>query len=249
MIDVSVVVTFHNEKILAHQTLSSISRARKHAESHGLATELVAVFDRADMETEAVVRNHPDFLHQSCAINVDNGDAGTSRNDGVKIARGNIICIADGDDYFSQNWLERSAHCLKALGNKTILHPEIVVSFGDTHSYHRQIDQSDPTYNVAGLFSYNYWVSWASSRKETFEQCPYQRTSQAESGFGYEDWHWNCETTAAGYVHHIAKKTVGFYRRKSSGIWAAENRSSAITKPTALFDPTRVQTLFFEKCS
>ena len=241
MIDVSLIVTFHNEKILAHQTLSSIARARKYAYDHGISSELVAVLDRADKETAAIVRHHPDFLNQGRALEVDNGDAATSRNEGIRAATGNIVCIADGDDYYSENWIERSVHGLKAYGHQAIIHPEIVVTFGDSNFYHRQIDQKDPDFNAAGLLSHNYWVAWASSWKDTFERIPYQRTAPAQTGFGYEDWHWNCETIASGYVHHLAEQTVGFYRRKKQGVLASDNQSSAIIKPTALFEPLKAR--------
>ncbi|MFX4501407.1 hypothetical protein ABTA59_19545, partial [Acinetobacter baumannii] len=66
--DVSVVVPFHHEGLLAHQTLLSIEQMRHYAKQHSISSELVIVFDQADRETQRVVTHHPAFHHQALSL-------------------------------------------------------------------------------------------------------------------------------------------------------------------------------------
>lgn len=235
MPDISLIINFHDEKILAHQTLSCIGRMRKYAAEHGVSSEVVAVLDRPDPETEAVVCGHPVMLNDGRTIKVNNGDLGLSRNDGVSASKSEIVSIMDGDDYYSKNWAERSVFYIRYHGNKTIIHPEIVVSFGTVNNFCRQVDIEDDIYDPSGLMAYNYWASWTSSRKETYKDIPYCDIPKISSGFGYEDWHWNCETVAAGYEHRLGAKTVAFYRRKGKSMLVNYTQSNVTIRETALF--------------
>jgi glycosyltransferase involved in cell wall biosynthesis len=224
-------------------TLASIARMRRHAARQGLSTELVMVLDRADSETEAVVRAHPECNDHAQVVAANYGQLGLSRNAGVRASQGRIICIVDGDDYFGENWIEHAVDALGRFGDRAIVRPEMVVSFGAYNHYAWQVDQKDAAFDVAGLLCYNYWTSWSASRRETYERIPYQSTNAVATGFGYEDWHWNCETIAGGYEHRTVEKTVAFYRRKKGGLLAVEAQSFAIIRASALFEPKRAQAL------
>ncbi|MDR3490294.1 MAG: glycosyltransferase family A protein [Bradyrhizobium sp.] len=158
-----------------------------------------------DPETKGVVRAHPALLNQARSLEVDNGDVAMSRNNGVAASTGEILCILDGDDYYSKNWIERNVYFIRKYGEDVILHPELAISFGSKIECQRNIDQTAPAYDAADLLLHNYWAVWTSSRRTTYERCPYQRRGPSTSGFGYEDWHWNCETIARGYKHRIGE--------------------------------------------
>lgn len=230
-VDVSLLVTFHAEGILAHSTLNSLERCREYAEKAGISTEYVWILGSCNQETKEVVMNHPARLGNVQIIEVDQ-DLGESRNSGISIANGTAIAILDGDDYYSTNWIERAWHYLKEYGADSIIHPEFVISFGSHSAYCRQTDQD---YDKTNLLMGNFWTSWSFALRSTYQRYPYAKTSPKETGFGYEDWHWNCEIIAHDYKHRLAPETVGFYRRKASSLVSTTVNTSAIIPPSRLF--------------
>ena len=102
-IDISAVITLHAEGILAHTTLLSIQRVREYTEQKGLRVEFVLILDRVNDETKRVVLSHPSLRKDDQIHFVDYGDLSSSRNHGIKSAKGEYIGTFDGDDYFSKN--------------------------------------------------------------------------------------------------------------------------------------------------
>jgi hypothetical protein len=235
--DVSAVVTFHREGVLAHTTLHSIERCRRYAEEAGLAVELVMTLDNADSETRRIVRNHPILRQGDIVHEVDYRDLSTCRNHAVQHARGRYIGTFDGDDYFSANWIARCVELIREEGEKRIFHPEIMVAFGAWNAYWWQVDQLEGYYRPGALLTTNYWNACAFAAKSVFERCPYHVSRVGEAGFGFEDWHWNCETIAEGLVHRLARGTARFERRKEGGsLNVAHQRVGAVIRPTRFFE-------------
>lgn len=234
-VDVSLLITFHSEGVLAHATLNSVERCRKYAETAGITTEYVWVLDAVNDETREVLMTHPAAAGNVKIVEVANCDAGPSRNVGIQVARGTAVAILDGDDYFSTNWIERAWFFLKEYGDKAILHPEFVVNFGAHSAYCWQVDQAGQYYERDGLLVNNYWTSWTFAKRSLYLACPYSVSRPLQTGFGYEDWHWNCESIAAGYEHRLVWGTVGFYRRKKVSRVTADTALGAIILPTNLF--------------
>lgn len=234
-IDVSLLITFHNEGVLAHSTLNSMERCRRFAEEAGISTEYVLVFDSCDPYTKNIILNHPASTHNAQLIEVQHCDLGASRNSGIASAAGKAIAILDGDDYFSKNWIERAWHYMCELGPSVILHPEFVVSFGTHSAYCWQVDQKGEYFNKAALLTGNFWTSWTFADRNVYESCPYVTTRASETGFGYEDWHWNCETIASGFKHQLAWGAVGFYRRKKRSLVNFTSDNGAIIPKSNLF--------------
>lgn len=235
-VDVSLLITFHCEGILAHSTLNSIEHCRKYAEAAGISTEYVWVLDAVSEETRQVLMSHPAASGNVKIVEVNHRDLGASRNSGIHAARGTAVAILDGDDYFSKNWIERAWFYLQEFGAHAILHPEFVVNFGAHSAYCWQVDQAGQYYDRDGLLVNNYWTSWTFAMRSVYLACPYSVTQPLHTGFGYEDWHWNCESIAAGYEHRLAWGAVGFYRRKKTSLVSSTTASGAIFPPTRLFD-------------
>jgi glycosyltransferase involved in cell wall biosynthesis len=235
VIDVSLLITFHSEGVLAHSTLNSIERCRIYAEAAGISTEYVWVLDAVNDETREVLMVHPAVSGNVRIMEVNHRDLGASRNSGIQVARGTAVAILDGDDYFSTNWIERAWFYLKEYGDQAILHPEFVVNFGAHAAYCWQVDQAGQYYEQDGLLVNNYWTSWTFAMRSVYLKCPYSVTRPLKTGFGYEDWHWNCESIAAGYEHRLVGGAVGFYRRKKTSLVSATTASGAIVPPTRLF--------------
>ena len=127
--DVTAIITFHREALLAHKSLLSLQRCRMAASSAGISLEVVATLDRADEETTRIVHSH---LANGCVdrvLHLDCGDLGLSRNQAVLASSGARILICDGDDYLSADFLIRCHQRAEALPGSAILHPELIVTF------------------------------------------------------------------------------------------------------------------------
>ncbi len=235
VVDVSLLITFHGEGVLAHSTLNSIERCRKYAETAGITTEYVWVLDAVNDETREVLMAHPAASGNVRIVEVTHRDAGPSRNSGIEVARGTAVAILDGDDYFSTNWIEHAWFYLREYGDQAVLHPEFVVNFGTQTAYCWQVDQAGQYFERDGLLVNNYWTSWTFAKRSVYLSCPYSATRPLQTGFGYEDWHWNCEVIAAGFEHRLALGSVGFYRRKKVSRVTSDTAFGAILSPTRLF--------------
>lgn len=235
--DVSAVITFHKEGLLAHPTLHSIERCRRYAEStRGVATEFVITLDRADDETKRVVYAHPAIRQSDAVFEVDFGDLSLCRNFAIEKSHGRYIGTFDGDDFWTKNWIARCVELIELWGENCILHPELMLAFGEWNAYWYQIDQLGESYRPGTLLTTNYWNACAFAQRKVFEECLYEESRVGQAGFGYEDWHWNCETIAKGFVHRVATETARYERRKEGGsLNVAHQRAGATIKPSRFF--------------
>ncbi|MDA8190801.1 MAG: glycosyltransferase [Gammaproteobacteria bacterium] len=232
--DISVVVTFHNENLLAKWMLEGFARTRQYAEDQGLAIEMICVLDTANEDTTAIVTNHPSLRETDTVVRVANRDLATSRNDGVRAATGEYVSIVDGDDYYSKEWLVRARARAREASDQAVVHPEYVVSFGTVHSLTKVIDQERDDYPLASCFKIHPWISTAFARAHIFRETPYTRCD-AVAGYGYEDWHWNLETVAAGHRHITAPETALYYRRKAASMLTHHVQRGVTIRPSAFF--------------
>lgn len=234
---ISAVVTFHRERELVVPTLYAIERMRLHAEAHDLRVELVMTLDGDDGQTEQAIRTHPILREGDVLHKVRLFDLSLCRNYAVQHACGEFIATLDGDDLFSENWLSAAVQTIRSHGPATITHPQWMIAFGTWHAYWEQIDQTDRRFLPETLMSLNHWNACSVARREIFIEHPYVYARAGETGFGFEDWHWNCETIAHGCVHRVAPQTFRLERRKAEGsLNVAHQQNAAILRPTAFFD-------------
>lgn len=234
---VSAVVTFHRERELANATLYAIGRMRHYAESNGLRMELVMTLDGDDAQTEQAVLSHPVLRDGDVLHRVHLRDLSLCRNYAVERAQGEFVATLDGDDLFSENWVAAAVQAIQEHGPTTIAHPQLMIAFGTWHAYWEQIDQTDARFLPQTLLSFNHWNACAVARREVFVRHPYVVARVGESGFGFEDWHWNCETIAGGCTHRVVPHTFRLERRKAEGsLNVAHQQHAAILRPSAFFD-------------
>jgi glycosyltransferase involved in cell wall biosynthesis len=241
--DISVVVTFHNENLLAKWMLEGFARTRKHAEDQGLAVEMICVLDTANEDTRAIVTNHSSLRETDTVLQVCNGDPAASRNQGIQVATGEYVCIADGDDYYSKEWLVRARTRARGASDRAVVHPEYVVSFGTVHCLTKVIDQERDLYSLASCLKIHPWVVTAFAAARIFRETPYA-ACDANAGFGYEDWHWNLETLAAGHPHITAPETALYYRRKAVSTLTRHLQNGVTVRPSAFFRSPEKWTLW-----
>ncbi|WP_454752346.1 glycosyltransferase family 2 protein [Cupriavidus necator] len=233
---ISAIMTFHGEKVLANFALLGFSRLRAAAEAAGLDVELVAVLDSADEETARIVGGHPGVRSADKVLEVANRDLASSRNDGIALASGKYIAILDGDDYYSKNWLTAALQTAEAVRGRVIVHPALTVSFGAVHCVAETFDMDHGDYPLASCMLAHPWVSCSFGLREIYVEHRYTPTRLHESGFGFEDWHWNLETVSHGIRHVTAPETALFYRRKASSMVTEMAQNGAMVRPTRFFE-------------
>lgn len=235
MTTATIIVTAHREGALAQRTLHAVALAREAARTGGIETEVVVCLDRPDGLTATVVAESPWLEKGDQVLTVDVGDLGLARNAARDRARGRSIGFLDADDYISPDWI---AKCIghPELPRQSILHPEWIVQFGSATHVYRQLAHGDGNFDQDVLLAMNPWNSCSFALAEVYRATPYAEARPGELGFGFEDWHWNCETVAKGHRHVTVHGTVHFVRRKATGsLNAAHFREGAVIPPSALF--------------
>ena len=241
-IDISAIVTFHAEGLVAHRTLLGLERVRRYANQHNIVVEFVLVLDTADAETSRIVRSSPVLREIDQILEVSIADQGASRNSGIAVARGDYLGLFDGDDYYSENWLFAALETVRKKEGLVVVHPRYVVSFGEIHTIGRLLDLDvTPGYPLANLFSVHPWVCSSFARRSVYVNFPFLRSDSAKTGFGFEDWHWNLEVLAGGARHVSAPDTAIFYRRKPTSVLTMHLQHNVLVQPSRFFDASKQQ--------
>lgn len=234
---ISAIVTFHSEGEIAQRTLQCIENVRRFTEKNSISVEIVCVLDCANQETISAVASSPFIRSKDQVIQVKNGDLGASRNSGIKVAKGGFIGIFDGDDYYTENWL-LEAHRLASTDPEIyVVHPELQVSFGSVHCVAHILDMNKtPNYPMQNCLSVHPWIACSFAAKSIYENNLYCRTDTKDTGFGFEDWHWNLETISKGARHVSAPNTAHYYRRKPTSMLTEMVALGAVIPPTDFFN-------------
>lgn len=225
--DVAIVLTVHHEGRGLVPTVRALDRSV--AAAPDLAVEIVVVRDRVDDATrDALETLHRTggFAHAASVvtIDVDNGDLSASRNDGIAATTAGHVGVLDADNLPSATWIADAHRLLAAQTEPSVVHPELIVTFGAKREVWPLIGTDDARFRAHWLSWFNTWDAFAMADRRVFERFPY-RPSTPGGGFGPEDWAWNCDTVAAGIPHLIAAGTTLFYRATDHGLAAAHHAS------------------------
>lgn len=209
-IDISIILTFHNEGIVIHKTFLSLRRMLLRLDDNNIKYEVIAHVDNGDECT----LNYIDKVKEDFKLRVflnSFGNPSASRNFSINQARGKYVCLMDGDDLFSENWLLDSYILQESTDKDTILHPEYNISFGmnEQSRFWHEKNSFDEVEDMFILFGRNRWSSGTFLRRDVALRIPY---AEATGCYGYEDWWYNCETRAAGIRHDVTPNSVEFYR-------------------------------------
>lgn len=214
-VDISVVFTFHNEGMVIYKTFLALGRMLKRLDANNVSYEIIAHIDNGDEKTEKYISN----LGKRFNIKVYRnsfGEPSQSRNYAAAKATGKYVCLMDGDDLFSENWLIDAYNIQEKSQEDIILHPEYNITFGldEQPRMWRMKDSFDLETDLIILFGRNRWCSGTFLKRSVAKKCLYEKTIGC---YGFEDWHYNCETRYKGIKHNIVPDSILFYRvRKGS---------------------------------
>lgn len=232
--DITAVINGHNEKLIAHKSIRNFFEACEYANSIGIKVEKIAILDNADQVTREQFLKFSDRFDQIHEI--DAQDLAMARNYAVQKSHGQYIAFLDGDDFWSINWLAKAYQFATEIqGENFILHSQRNIYFGVKNIIweHHNINWLDTDHLGTMLFD-NLWTALCFAPKTIFMRCPYKPT-KVGSGFGYEDWHWNCETLGQGIDHRVVPETWHFIRSKAAGLLKKHQHSKSTIRPNSLF--------------
>lgn len=226
---VTAIINGHREGLLAGPSIRSFLEAVAYARGHGLEVDPLIVLDRPDDVTTALFRENP--VGDREIVVTDYGDLGLARNRATQEARGEYVGFLDADDLWSVNWLAAAYALCRAETKPTVAHSEINVVFGGAHNFWIHADSEAPGFDPGYLGISNYWDSMSFAARRVYVDFPFARASFGE-GYGYEDWHWNCETLVAGIAHRPVTDTVHFKRRRANSLLSLCSDKDVVPWPT-----------------
>lgn len=243
MIDISVIICGHNEGRLIHRTITSVLRAVDYAKlKKNLEIEIIISLDNPSEEMFDYINNSK---YRDRFVSYTNNfiDLALSRNFAATKARGKYLAFIDGDDIFCETWLLKSFDKAENYKEECILHPEYFISFEAKNHLWKRISSVDPSFRFGSLFAYNLWdatifLNASLMKRFNFKACP------KDSGWGYEDYDFFCNTLGSDVPHLIVEETVVFVRAKSYGSMLQNYASTyRVLYRNKLFEPSILRKL------
>jgi glycosyltransferase involved in cell wall biosynthesis len=234
MTEVTAILNVHREGILAHDSLSSMIRAKAAAEAEDVGVEILVVADCPDSVTRDYLRMARSLGARVLELDVD--DLGLARNAAVAECTSRFVAFLDGDDLWGPQWLVLAHAAAMREPREVIWHPEANLYFGPVGASCWMIhpDMDDESGDWTALALHNLWTSLAFASPEIFLRVPYRATN-LEAGLGYEDWSWNAETIAKGILHRPVPGTVHLLRIRQMSLARRTSAARALPIPSALF--------------
>lgn len=230
---IAAVITAHNEGVMAGLSLKSYLDCIAHAEAGGLSVEKLIVLDRANTATRDVFADAAQY--GATVLETDFGDQGKARNAAVEQSIAKYVAFLDADDLWSYNWLLEAYRLCETDPGRIIAHPEFNWFFQGSNNIYVKADQTDPNFSYEFLRVANYWDALCLAPRCAYTDFPlYDR--DIRGGFAFEDWHWNCVTVEAGFVHRVAMDTIHFKRRRDLSQTLLASSTRALMRPTELFN-------------
>lgn len=232
--DLSIILTAHNEGILAHKTLLSLFRALDQIPEYSY--EIVVHLDRASSDTREYFSRYKSDERFRILEN-EFGDLGLSRNFAINKAKGKYIYIIDSDDLLSENTLRVALNSISNDSN-SLYHPEFVLSFGEVNELKVCRESSSRQEMAYKLLSKNLWPSSVFGRRGIFLETPYL---PSRDGIGYEDWSFNVNTIEKNIKHKVLNECILFYRRKKNDSLLSVSNAKGVMQPySSLFDISKL---------
>lgn len=126
-VKLSIIITAHDEGLMAHHTMLSVLRALEDfPESH----EIIIHIDNGDKATREYFARYEGEKGVRIYEN-DFRDAGLARNFAIKQAMGKYVSIIDADDLVSGNYFRDTVRVLDQANGEIVVHPNYCLTFKD----------------------------------------------------------------------------------------------------------------------
>lgn len=247
IVDVDINITAHKEGYYLYRTLKSVTAIREKAAENDIFTAVKINLDNADeLTTEFAYQ----YARKHANVEVFNnkfGDLSASRNFLAAKSTAEYTLFVDGDDLFTENFIVEAYQVAKAFKKPCVVSAENIVKFSneiDHIIFRCESTVENPDIKTA-LFEMNLFVSQNFVSTEIYKHVLYEPN---EGNYGFEDWHWNTKTVAAGFEFLIAPSTFFFYRQKpdDQSLLRQSVNSNTVIRKTALFAPQKFKSLYHE---
>ena len=204
---------FHRERRIGRKTANFLGHVHARLRDRGIDFNIEFVLDRPDEVTVAEITKASRLIPDSRIHLVDFANLGISRTFGVNVARADVVCFTDGDDFFSFDWFERALNYLSQGPMRVVLHTQYMVGFDQDEFIRETTESIDPAFDPLSLAVDWYWSANLAVQTEVFASAPIQPYDHT-SGFGSEDWHWSCNSLEAGIARVSLPGAAYYYRVK-----------------------------------
>lgn len=234
-IDLTVVVTAHDETAVCGPTMRAADLAVEAARARGFSVQTIIGLD-APTEATSTYFHQPHFDHWERRI-LQERDLGRVRNALVPECEGRYIAFLDADDLFSENWLAEGIAALDLAAERrerAVAHPELNVVFDAQKAVLLNIDQGSSLFTPHYLYFRHYYDSLCMAPREAHLEVPYVSRDVA-NGLSYQDFQFTIETLADGWRHVVVRDTIIFKRRRDVSLVTESNtRKSVVRKLPAM---------------
>lgn len=189
----------------------SALRAISTASDSGYSTEIIAVLDKPNALTREVVSGM--LTNVGRIVELEFGDVGRARNEGIREASGDFIALLDADDLWGPNWLLEALRCAEQRSDPIVWHPEVNIYIGSSNHILHHKDMENSAFEPTSLMLENRWTALSFARRELYLSNPYP-VSDIVQGIGFEDWAWNMNVITNGALHKVVPGTGHIIRRK-----------------------------------
>jgi hypothetical protein len=229
-VDLTVVVTAHDETTVSGPTMRSADLAILRAQERGYVVQRIIGLD-APSEATAAYFGQARFDHWDRRT-LDERDLGSARNALMADCDGRYVAFLDADDLYSENWLAEGVATLDSAadrGVRAIAHPEINVIFDGQRAILVNIDQGSPLFTPEYLYFRHYYDSLCLASREAHLEIPYV-TRDVPNGLSYQDFQFTIETMHAGWRHVTVRDTIIFKRRRDSSLVTESNTRKSVVR-------------------
>ena len=229
-VDLTVVVTAHDETTVSGPTMRSADLAIEEASARGCTVQRIIGLDAATEPTTAYF-HQARFDHWERRI-LHEGDLGKVRNALLPETEGRYVAFLDADDLFSENWLAEGVEALDASaerGERAVAHPELNVVFDGDRAVHLGIEPGSPLFTPHYLYFRHYYDSLCLAPREAHLEVPYV-TRDVRNGLSFQDFQFTIETLASGWRHVVVKDTIIFKRRRDFSLVTESTSRKSIVR-------------------